>query len=217
MASTRGNAAIHLNFWLLSCLGCQWSIDPSVFIRGDGMRTFSEHGVVCWKIAARGSFALHLRNDRETLQCSSIDLEHVLVSPLKTDHSGAMPPILLPTIKHNVAFTHHIISYHIIITLPKTNMEPENGPLEDDFPLQPSGFQVPSGSLPKCIIIAFLGVCERPSLRCLHLGLRLTGCGMCLAHRTDCVLCTEEERLRALKRKGPYGVSAEKKSLMNPR
>ena len=27
-------------------------------------------------------------------------------------------------------------------TLLKINMEPENGPLEDGFPLQPTGFQV---------------------------------------------------------------------------
>ena len=30
------------------------------------------------------------------------------------------------------------------------NMEPENGPSEDYFPLQPCGFQVPCGSLPGC-------------------------------------------------------------------
>ena len=40
-------------------------------------------------------------------------------------------------------FATHIYIYLYVYTLPKTNMEPENGPLEDYFPLQPSGFQVP--------------------------------------------------------------------------
>ena len=31
----------------------------------------------------------------------------------------------------------------MLITLPKTNMDPENGTLKDGFPLQTSGFQGP--------------------------------------------------------------------------
>ena len=33
-------------------------------------------------------------------------------------------------------------------TREETHMDPDKGPLEDDFPLQPSGFQVACGSLP---------------------------------------------------------------------
>ena len=36
-----------------------------------------------------------------------------------------------------------IIYIYILITLPKTNIDPDNGPMEDYFPLPTRGFQVP--------------------------------------------------------------------------